>query len=396
MGCFNSKVQVEPHDAGGGPRGQGGPSGGGGGGGARTSSGRYLGHTALGDTSGPVKAEAVILAPAQKLLSERYTFANPTQVLGRGGFGEVRLAHRNKDGVPVGVKIISKLKFAGEEERKLMLLEADLQRRTTGHPNVTELFEWLEDPGNFYMVLELATGGELMDRIVKSRSFSEKQAAKYFKQMASGLRHIHDKLVVHRDLKPENFLLANGSHDAEIKITDFGLATAIASPEAVITDPCGSAFYIAPEVFKKRYTKAVDVWALGVVLYLLLSGNVPFGASARTEADVYAAIQRDPLRFGSEWNKLSGNARELVSGLLEKDPTKRYTLDQAINHPWVVGESTPDDPIAPALVESLRTFNAQNKFKKEALKLVASSLSAADVANLRAKFHKMDLDNSGG
>ena len=338
-------------------------------------------------------AGAVILAPSLRQISERYSVTSV--VLGKGGFGEVRLAHRLCDGVKVGVKIISKVKFRGEEERRLMMLEAELHHRVTGHPNVTALLEWLEDPGNFYMVLELATGGELMERIVSMRSFSERTAAKYFKQMALGLNHIHSKLVVHRDLKPENFLLANDSEEAVIKITDFGLSSPLPSPSAVLTDPCGSAFYIAPEIFSRAYTKAVDVWALGVILYLLLSGNVPFGASAKCETDVYTAIKHEALQFGPEWNTLTGHARELVSGLLEKDPHKRYTLEQALAHPWVAGESAPDAPIAASLVESLRTFNAQNKFKKAALKMVASSLSAADVAALRASFHKIDSDNTG-
>jgi calcium-dependent protein kinase len=318
-----------------------------------------------------------------------------TVVLGKGGFGEVRLARRLADGVKVGVKIISKVQFRGEEERRLMLLEAELHQRVSGHPNVTQLFEWLEDPGNFYMVMELSTGGELMERILSSHTFSERVAARYFRQMAQGLSHIHSKLVVHRDLKPENFLLADSSEDAQIKITDFGLSAVVASPDAVLTDPCGSAFYIAPEIFARSYTKAVDVWALGVILYLLLSGNVPFGSTAKSEPEVYAAIKAQSLCFGPDWNHLSGHARELVSGLLEKDPVKRYTLEQALSHPWVTGESAPDAPLALSLVESLRTFNAQNKFKKQALKLVASSLSAVDVAALRASFHKIDTDNTG-
>ena len=318
-----------------------------------------------------------------------------TVVLGKGGFGEVRLARRLADGVKVGVKIISKVQFRGEEERRLMLLEAELHQRVSGHPNVTQLYEWLEDPGNFYMVMELSTGGELMERILSSHTFSERVAARYFRQMAQGLSHIHSKLVVHRDLKPENFLLADSSEDAQIKITDFGLSAAVASPDAVLTDPCGSAFYIAPEIFARAYTRAADVWALGVILYLLLSGNVPFGSTAKSEPEVYAAIKAQSLCFGPDWNHLSGHARELVSGLLEKDPLKRYTLEQALCHPWVTGESAPDAPLALSLVESLRTFNAQNKFKKQALKLVASSLSAVDVAALRASFHKIDTDNTG-
>lgn len=118
--------------------------------------------------------------------------------------------------------------------------------------------------------------------------------------------------------RPENFLLASHDPDAEIKISDFGLSCFIEKPDSIITDACGSAYYIAPEVFTRRYTKAADVWALGVILFLLLSGSIPFGFNAETEAEVYKAIQRDTLTFGATWKGISAAARELVSGLLEK------------------------------------------------------------------------------
>ncbi len=293
------------------------------------------------------------------------------------------------------MKTISKLKFAGEEERQIMLTEVDLMRRVAGHHNVVELHEWTEDRANFYMVVELCTGGELMDRIAAETTFSEKAASRYFRQMASGLAWIHDHLVVHRDLKPENFLLESTAPDAQIKITDFGLSTSIPSKDGVLTDACGSAYYIAPEVFARKYGVAADVWSLGVILFLLISGTVPFGATAESEVQVYRAIQRDPLVFGPQWAKTTAAARELVSGLLEKDPAKRYTLEQALAHPWVSGEAASDAPIDKALISSMLQFNVRNKFRKNALKLVASALSAADIASLRAAFHSLDTDNSG-
>ena len=118
--------------------------------------------------------------------------------------------------------------------------------------------------------------------------------------------------------RPENFLLASADPDAPLKISDFGLSCYIEKPDSVITDACGSAYYIAPEIFSRRYTKAADVWALGVILFLLLSGTVPFGFDAKTEAEVYRAIQTDALVFGPAWHGISPAARELISGLLEK------------------------------------------------------------------------------
>jgi calcium-dependent protein kinase len=213
--------------------------------------------------------------------------------------------------------------------------------------------------------------------------------------MLMGVKHCHDNGVVHRDLKPENFLLVDNTTDAPLKITDFGLSYLVKSPDEIITEACGSAYYIAPEIFKKRYTKSVDAWALGVILFLLLSGTVPFGYNAETESEVYKAIQRDPLVLGKQWNSITPAARELVCGLLEKDPYKRYTIEQAIAHPWVTGDAAADVPIDKSLIQSMCEFNLRNRFKKEALKLVASTLSAADVQSLRAQFEKIDNDGSG-
>lgn len=137
------------------------------------------------------------------------------------------------------------------------------------------------------------------------------------------------------------------------------------------------------------------MWSLGVILYLLLSGTVPFGYSAEDEQTVYRAIQRDPLVLGKPFNSISSAARELITGLLEKDPFKRYSLEQALAHPWVTGEAAADTPLDHSLVVSISNFNAKNKFKKQALRLIASALSAAEVQNLRSAFHRVDTDNTG-
>jgi calcium-dependent protein kinase len=351
----------------------------------------------------PAPAQPAPAQPAPSQPAPARVFAPPEQLglevtgpsLGKGAFGEVVRAIRRVDGNPVGLKMISKITFRGEEERRLMLLEARLAQRASHphHPNVVTTYEYAEDAATFYMVMELASGGELMERITRHSVFSEAVAARYFAQLAEGLAHIHKQGVVHRDLKPENFLMEDASEGATVKITDFGLSDEIAEPDAELSDPCGSAFYIAPEVFKRKYTRAADVFSLGVNLFLFLSGTVPFGARAESEEMIYHAIQREPLRFGEEWQQISAAARELVGGLLEKDPTKRYTLEQALAHPWVHG--APDKPLDKSLLSSLLSFNARNKFKKIALRLVASNMTAAAVAQLRTEFMKIDVDNTG-
>ena len=139
----------------------------------------------------------------------------------------------------MAVKSISKLKFAGEHERTLMVDEVQLMHRVRGHVNVVELAEWCEDQANFYMVVEICGGGELMERIVQQDHFSERVASRLFRQMAAGVQWCHSRLVCHRDIKPENFLFEGRGDGALLKLTDFGLACALASPDSMIDDACG-------------------------------------------------------------------------------------------------------------------------------------------------------------
>lgn len=296
----------------------------------------------------------------------------------------------------VAIKVMSKAELSSAEDRAYMQSEVELMKRVRGHPNVVTLLDSYEDKSFFYIVAELCTGKELMDRILSETHFSEKVASSFFKQMLLALQFCHSKGVVHRDLKPENFLFASSDPAAPLKLTDFGLAASISSPDEELTEPMGSAYYIAPEIFTKRYTKAVDVWSLGVILFLMLSGNVPFGQNAETEKEVYKCIQREDLVFDAkQWLGISPLAKQLLTGLLEKDPFKRYTIEQALSHAWVLGESVADVALDRNLLQSMMNFNAKNKFKRAALKLVASSLTSADVQTLRAAFHKIDTDNTG-
>jgi calcium-dependent protein kinase len=149
-------------------------------------------------------------------------------------------------------------------------------------------------------------------------------------------------------------------------------------------------------MFRKAYNAAVDAWSLGVNLYIFLCGYVPFGRNATQDTEIYTSIQNDDLSLlGREWDSVSTAAKELIMGLLEKDPTKRYTLRQALEHPWVSGDAAPDVALNREILASLVSFNAKNKFKKNALKLVASTLGAPEVAALRAEFLKIDTDHSG-
>jgi calcium-dependent protein kinase len=273
-------------------------------------------------------------------------------------------------------------------------LEADIMNRVRGDQHVVNLVDIVEDPQNVYIVMEYCRGGDLMKYVVRCSHFSEKVASYLFRQMLLGVAFCHSRGVVHRDLKPENFLFASTEGKAELKIADFGLATEISTPDEEIIDGVGSAFFIAPEVLQRRYTSACDVWSLGVNLYLLLSGAVPFGAKATKATEVYRSIRKDALTFsGPAWSQISPSARELVSGLLEKQPFRRYTIAQALAHPWVTSDGVaPDTPLDSSIVRAMTHFNAKNRLRREALRLVSSTLSADDLKALASQFHTIDTD----
>ncbi len=325
-------------------------------------------------------------------------------MLGKGSFGEVYIAQRLRDGASVAVKKIKPSKRSAEgiglnttslaRDKSAANHEAALMKRVAGHGNVLSIVDHIEDDRYVYIVMEYCQGGDLMKYIQQSANFSEQVAAYLFRQMLLGVAHCHERGVAHRDIKPDNFLFVSTDGEAHLKLADFGLSTEVSGPDDIITDAVGSAFFIAPEVFRRKYTLACDAWSLGVLLYLMLSGTVPFGANATKPHEVHRSIKKDELTFtSSAWSRISPSARELVAGLLEKTVWKRYTLAQALSHPWVANPSAVSSiPLDSTVIDSMTRFNARNRLRRDALRLVSSTLSANDVAKLRQQFLAMDTD----
>lgn len=267
-----------------------------------------------------------------------------------------------------------------------------------GSPHVIRLLDSVEDERFVYIVMELVPGGDLMKYVSHARSWGERAVASVFKQLLVGLAHCHARGVVHRDLKPDNFLVQSLTAALpQVCISDFGLAAVL--PEGgALSEVVGSAYFIAPEVLRKRYGKACDVWSLGVNLFLLLSGRVPFGGGAARSADVFKATLGDPLEFpAGEWAGVTPLAKDLVAGLLEKDPARRYTVADALAHPWVAGaEAHSDAPLGTDIVRSMLAFTSVNKLRAQALHAVANALTAAEAARLRTQFFHMDLNGDAG
>jgi calcium-dependent protein kinase len=199
---------------------------------------------------------------------------------------------------------------------------------------------------------------------------------------------------VHRDLKPENFLLSEKGSNAVLKVTDFGLSSFFKEGE-YFDDVVGSAYYLAPEVLNKRYSKEADIWSCGVMLYILLSGFPPF--HGRNEHQIYDAIRKGKIDFhSSPWPRISDAAKDCVKRMLVRDPRYRATAEEILNHDWMRENGVAsDEPMEPEVTKRINTFAEGNRFKKEALKQIVKHLDPEEVEGLKAMFKDIDKDGSG-
>ncbi|CAB3359031.1 calcium/calmodulin-dependent protein kinase type IV-like [Cloeon dipterum] len=232
------------------------------------------------------------------------------------------------------------------------------------HPNIIGLREVFETITEIQLVLELVTGGELFERIVERGHYSELDAASALRQILDALQYLHANGVVHRDIKPENLLYETDDDDSKIKLADFGLCKMLQSPSNPgMNTLCGTVGYCAPEVLlQKSYDCSVDLWSLGVVAYIMLCGYEPFWDEAG-ELAVCRRVVEGTFEFSSPWwDDISDSAKDLITQLLQVDPTKRPTAATAAKHPWIRGV-TPLDFHMTRTIKKLREFNARRKFR---------------------------------
>ncbi|KAL0442932.1 UNVERIFIED_CONTAM: Calcium-dependent protein kinase [Sesamum latifolium] len=312
--------------------------------------------------------------------------------LGRGQFGVTYSCTEIATGQQYACKSILKRKLVSKNDKEDMKRELHIMQHLSGQPNIVEFKGAYEDRHSVHLVMELCGGGELFDRIIAQGHYSEKAAAGLCRQIVNVVHHCHFMGVMHRDLKPENFLLSRKDDKAMLKATDFGLSVFIEEGK-VYRDIVGSAYYVAPEVLRRSYGKEIDVWSAGVILYILLSGVPPFWAE--NEKGIFDAILKEEVDFDSQpWPSISNSAKDLVRKMLTKDPKKRITSAQVLEHPWIKGQAS-DKPIDSAVLSRMKQFRAMNKLKKLALKVIAQSLSEEEIKGLKATFTNIDTDKSG-
>ncbi|XP_073206908.1 calcium/calmodulin-dependent protein kinase type 1 isoform X2 [Lepidochelys kempii] len=231
------------------------------------------------------------------------------------------------------------------------------------HPNIVALDDIYESGGHLYLIMQLVSGGELFDRIVEKGFYTERDASQLIRQILDAVRYLHDMGIVHRDLKPENLLYYSPDPDSKIMISDFGLSK-IEGSGSVMSTACGTPGYVAPEVLaQKPYSKAVDCWSIGVIAYILLCGYPPF--YDENDAKLFEQILRAEYEFDSPyWDDISESAKDFIQHLMEKDPSKRFTCEQALRHPWIAGDTALDKNIHQSVSEQIRKNFAKSKWKQ--------------------------------
>uniref|UniRef100_A0A8C1LAN9 calcium/calmodulin-dependent protein kinase n=1 Tax=Cyprinus carpio TaxID=7962 RepID=A0A8C1LAN9_CYPCA len=282
--------------------------------------------------------------------------------LGKGAFSVVRRCVKKSTGQEYAAKIINTKKLSARDHQKLER-EARICRLLK-HPNIVRLHDSIAEEGFHYLVFDLVTGGELFEDIVAREFYSEADASHCINQILESVSHIHQHDIVHRDLKPENLLLASKMKGAAVKLADFGLAIEVQGDQQAWFGFAGTPGYLSPEVLRKDpYGKPVDIWACGVILYILLVGYPPFWDEDQHK--LYQQIKAGAYDFPSpEWDTVTAEAKNLINQMLTINPAKRITADQALKHPWVCQRSTVASMMhRQETVECLRKFNARRKLK---------------------------------
>ncbi|XP_051507990.1 calcium/calmodulin-dependent protein kinase type II subunit gamma-like isoform X5 [Myxocyprinus asiaticus] len=297
--------------------------------------------------------------------------------LGKGAFSVVRRCVKKSTAQEYAAKIINTKKLSARDHQKLDR-EARICRLLK-HPNIVRLHESISEEGFHYLVFDLVTGGELFEDIVAREYYSEADASHCINQILESVSHIHQHDIVHRDLKPENLLLASKMKGAAVKLADFGLAIEVQGDQQAWFGFAGTPGYLSPEVLRKDpYGKPVDIWACGVILYILLVGYPPFWDEDQHK--LYQQIKAGAYDFPSpEWDTVTPEAKNLINQMLTINPAKRITADQALKHPWVCQRSTVASMMhRQETVECLRKFNARRKLKGAILTtmLVSRNFSA--------------------
>jgi calcium-dependent protein kinase len=350
--------------------------------------------------NGEIKIESHMLVGENKeQISKTYKIL---EKLGEGTFGKVYKTLHIPSNQYRAMKLVRKENVKFQDDDRLFLKEIEVLSKLD-HPSIIKVYEYFIDKKFYYVVTELALGGELYDQIAKIQYYNESDAACIMQQLFSGVYYLHSNNIMHRDLKPENMMLeTNVKGDLTIKLIDFGAANFYSSDEkeGKLTLKVGTPYYIAPEVIKKNYDNKCDLWSCGVIMYILLCGYPPFDGD--DDQDIMNNVVKCEYTFDSqEWMGVSTDAKNMIKKLLIKDPKKRINAEQALKEPWIVKNlkmrGSKEFKELPKLCGvTLQKFTSKQKLQQASIAFLIHQMSTNEkVKSLRAIFKQLDESGDG-
>ncbi|XP_004603531.1 ribosomal protein S6 kinase alpha-1 [Sorex araneus] len=340
--------------------------------------------TGLMDDDGKARStQAPLHSVVQQLHGKNLVFSDGyvvKETIGVGSYSVCKRCVHKATNTEYAVKVIDKSKRDPSEEIEILL-------RYGQHPNIITLKDVYDDGKHVYLVTELMRGGELLDKILRQKFFSEREASCVLYTISKTVEYLHSQGVVHRDLKPSNILYVDESGNPEcLRICDFGFAKQLRAENGLLMTPCYTANFVAPEVLKRQgYDEGCDIWSLGILLYTMLAGYTPFAnGPSDTPEEILTRIGSGKFTLcGGNWNTISETAKDLVSKMLHVDPHQRLTAKQVLQHPWITQkDKLPQSQLShqdPQLVKGAMaaTYSALNSSKPTPqLKPIESSILA--------------------
>ena len=314
-----------------------------------------------------------------------YTFG---ENIGAGKYGIVKtgISVNNPD-FKVAIKEIELAKLTGNYQTWVSEI---VTLKKVDHPNIVKIYEIFKDEKNLYIVMEYVDGKELFEFVVEKTKINELNSANITKQLLKTIKYLNSMNICHRDIKPENILINPKS--LQIKVIDFGLAT-IYSDFSQLTEKVGTPYYVSPEVLKGNYNKQCDMWSVGVIAYILLTGCPPF--QGENLAEVYNEILYEKLKlYRSDWENLSAHSLEFVKQMLKKNPEIRMTPDQALAHPFILQRKT-NSTIKTSVLKKLLKNKPSDFLKKEIFMILSTYFKNEVIERWNKCFHNLDKEGTG-
>uniref|UniRef100_A0AAV1V326 Protein kinase domain-containing protein n=1 Tax=Peronospora matthiolae TaxID=2874970 RepID=A0AAV1V326_9STRA len=303
--------------------------------------------------------------------------------IGHGGTSVVYKCRERRSGIVRACKIIDRRAVEKEHNGAMRQLQVEIQvLQSLKHPNIIRIEDVYLSGSKICMVTEYMGGGELFDYVVDRGTLSEVEASTIVRQITSAVDYLHTRGIIHRDLKPENIMLTSKSRGADVKIIDFGLAKLL-DADGETASFLGTRGYLAPEMLQRQaYSMSVDMWALGIIVYILLCGCLPFDDESSKIANDKAARARFGLRFPRWANGLSESAKDLLRQLLEVDSANRYSAEQTLAHPWVTGARTSNKYLkSPNYLRTIKQEQVREKMNSRANGMHVLNGNSAEVCN---------------